>query len=99
MHSRHGFLLFAALVAGVGGLRAGDETYPHPELLVEPSQLAQPDVARQFIILDARERPAYEQGHVPSARWVDPAAWAKAFGQGKDAEGWSQRIGGLGIGA
>jgi thiosulfate/3-mercaptopyruvate sulfurtransferase len=98
MHSRHGFLLLAALVAVVGGVRAREDAYPRPELLVEPAQLAQPDVAQQFIILDARERPAYEQGHVPNARWVDAAAWAKAFGQGKDAEGWSQRIGGLGIG-
>jgi thiosulfate/3-mercaptopyruvate sulfurtransferase len=55
-------------------------------------------VAQRFVILDARGRHDYEQGHVPNARWVDAAAWAKAFGQGQDAEGWSKRIGGLGIG-
>jgi thiosulfate/3-mercaptopyruvate sulfurtransferase len=98
MRSRHGVLLSVALLAVVGGLRAGGDDYPRPELLVEPSQLAEPGVAQRFVILDARGRPDYEQGHVPNARWVDPAAWAKAFGQGQDAEGWSRRIGGLGIG-
>jgi thiosulfate/3-mercaptopyruvate sulfurtransferase len=98
MHNKLGFLVFVASLAVAGGLRAGDDAYPRPGLLVEPSQLARPDVAQRFIILDARERPAYERGHVPNAHWVDAAAWARAFGQGKDAEGWSKRIGGLGVG-
>src|SRR5919201_1974651 len=98
MHGRHGFLLSVVLLAAAAGLRAGEDGYPRPDLLVEPSQLAEPNTAKGFIILDARERPDYEQGHVPSARWVDHAAWARAFGRGQDAEGWSRRIGGLGIG-
>jgi thiosulfate/3-mercaptopyruvate sulfurtransferase len=98
MRSRHGFLFSLTLLAAVGVVRAGEDAYPRPELLVEPSQLAEPGVAQRFAILDARGRPDYEQGHVPNARWVDHAAWAKAFGQGQDAEGWSKRIGGLGVG-
>jgi thiosulfate/3-mercaptopyruvate sulfurtransferase len=97
MHRRNGFLALVASLAVSGVLRA-EEDYPRPELLVEPAQLAKPDVAKRYIILDARERPKYEQGHVPNARWVDHAAWAKAFDHGKDAEGWSKRIGELGIG-
>ncbi|GAG15090.1 unnamed protein product, partial [marine sediment metagenome] len=32
-------------------------------------------------------------------RWVDHDAWKTALAGGTDAEGWSQRIGGMGIGA
>jgi 3-mercaptopyruvate sulfurtransferase SseA len=87
MRSMLGFLLPVALLPVAGVLRAGEDAYPRPELLVEPSQLAEPGVAQRFVIVDARGRHDYEQGHVPNARWVDPAAWAKAFGQGRDAEG------------
>ena len=58
-----------------------------------------PRLAKQFIILDARARKAFDESRVAWARWVDAAAWAKAFGSGKDAEAWSRRIGDLGIDA
>ncbi len=73
------------------------DSYPHPTLLIEPVELAKPDVAKQFVILDAREQAKYEQGHVPNAIWVDHAGWSKAFGDGDDAKGWSQRIAAMGI--
>jgi thiosulfate/3-mercaptopyruvate sulfurtransferase len=76
---------------------AGEKTYPRPDLLVEPADLAR--AAGSFVILDARDRRGYDGGHVASARWVDHAAWARAFDEGKDAEGWGKRIGSLGIGA
>jgi thiosulfate/3-mercaptopyruvate sulfurtransferase len=79
-------------------VRAGDDPYPRPDLLIEPAELANPDVAKQFVVLDARERAKYAAGHVPAARWVDHAGWAKAFGHGGDAAGWGKRIGGLGVG-
>jgi len=71
--------------------------YPRPELLREPTDLAQPEVGKQLVILDARARPAFDENRVPAARWVDAAAWAKAFGSGQDAEAWSRNIGDLGI--
>ena len=74
------------------------DQYPQPNLLVEPAELAQPDLAMHFVVLDARDRTKYEQGHIPNARWVDHATWSKAFGDGKDAKGWSQRIAELGVG-
>jgi len=98
MKIRHGFMFLFPLVAVVGVLGAEEDAYRRPELLIEPAQLAKPAVAKQYVILDARERPKYEQGHVPNARWVDHEAWSKAFGKGQDAEAWSRRIGGLGIG-
>ncbi len=71
--------------------------YPRSELLIEPAELAEPDVAKEYIILDARARPLYAQGHIPDARWVDHAAWARSFDHGADVAGWGRRIGGLGI--
>ena len=49
--------------------RAEDEPYGYPraELLVEPSVLARPETARQFIVLDARSRAAFEEEHIPGA--------------------------------
>ena len=44
-------------------------------------------------------RKQYAEGRVPGAVWVDAAAWAKAFKDGKDAAGWGARIGNLGINA
>ena len=91
--------LFALLVCIAITRRAGADTYPRQDLLVEPGQLAQLDIAKPFIILDARARAAYQQEHIPAARWVDHDTWAKAFGDGQDADGWSKRIGEIGIGA
>jgi thiosulfate/3-mercaptopyruvate sulfurtransferase len=91
-------ILFAAFAVLPSLALAADTTgYPRPELLLEPAALAKPDVARQFVVLDARNRKAFDAGRVPGARWVDATAWAKAFASGKDAEGWSRRIGALGI--
>jgi thiosulfate/3-mercaptopyruvate sulfurtransferase len=73
------------------------DNYPQPNLLVEPAKLAKPEMAEQFVILDARDRAKYDQGHIPNAQWVDHATWAKAFQDGQDAEGWSKRIADLGI--
>jgi thiosulfate/3-mercaptopyruvate sulfurtransferase len=89
---------FAAFAVLASVALAADTTgYPRPELLLEPADLAKPKVAGQFVVLDARNRKAFDEGRLPGARWVDAAAWAKAFASGKDAEGWSRRIGGLGI--
>ena len=60
----------------------------------------------EVTVLDVRYRMGgppgpdeYAAGHVPGARWVDHAEWAKEFGDGRDAEGWGKRIGRLGIGS
>ena len=79
-------------------MAADAHDYPRPELLLEPAELAKPEIAGQFIVLDARGRKAFDENRLPGARWVDAAAWAKAFGAGGNAEAWSSRIGGLGVG-
>ena len=86
-------LLFAASSIGA------EDAYPKPTLLVEPAALAKPETAKTFVVLDARDRKKYDAGHVPAARWVDAAAWSKAFGDGTDADDWAKRIGALGLAA
>jgi len=92
-------VLLAALSLGWSSIAAASAgaDYPRAELLLEPAALARPEAARRFVVLDARDRKSFEAERIPGARWVDAAAWAKAFGSGQDAKGWSMRIGGLGI--
>lgn len=87
----------AFFLLGSSAFAAAEAEYPRPELLQEPADLAKPEIGRQFIILDARPRKAFDEKRVPGARWVDALAWAKAFGSGNDGEAWSRRIGDLGI--
>lgn len=91
-------LILTTLFATIGIVRSGDDKYPRPELLIEPAQLSKADLAEGFVILDAREKAKYDEGHVPSARWVDHAAWAKSFGYGGEADSWGKRIRELGVG-
>lgn len=86
------------LLFGGTCLASAGQRYPRAELLMEPAALAKPRTGGQFVVLDARPRKKYDDGRIPSAVWVDAADWAKAFGDGKDAAGWSTRIGSLGIG-
>jgi thiosulfate/3-mercaptopyruvate sulfurtransferase len=99
MDWKHTLLSLVLLLTVSGATHAEEAAYPRGELLIEPTQLAQPDVAKHYVILDARAAAKYKKSHVPNAYWVDHEQWAKAFGTGKDADGWSKRIGGLGIGA
>jgi thiosulfate/3-mercaptopyruvate sulfurtransferase len=77
---------------------AGDNiVYARPELLLEPTDLAKPQPAPRWVILDARPREEYNSAHIPGALHVDHDAWKKAFAEGRDADSWSERIGRLGI--
>jgi thiosulfate/3-mercaptopyruvate sulfurtransferase len=79
-------------------LRAGDnakQTYPRPDLLIDAAALAAK--VKDFRILDVRSRTKYDQGHIPGAVWVSPAAWAKAFAAGQDVKEWAAKIGKLGV--
>lgn len=87
--------LMAVALAAVTG--RADDAYPKAELLAEPALIAKAEDNAGFIVLDAREQSKFENAHIPLARWVDHASWAKAFDNGKDAEGWGRRIGELGI--
>jgi thiosulfate/3-mercaptopyruvate sulfurtransferase len=86
-------LALAILAPGEGG-KPG---YARPELLLEPAELARPETARKYVILDARGAASYENGHVPGAVHIDAGQWAKAFAKGQDRSDWAARIGALGI--
>lgn len=83
----------------LGGLYP-EVKYPRSELLLEPfklkTYLEQTDPMLD-VIVDCRSRKDFDAGHVPFARWVDAADWAKAFGDGRDAEAWTKRIRALGV--
>jgi thiosulfate/3-mercaptopyruvate sulfurtransferase len=88
-------LMCAGLLLTCGGGDASKQAYPGGKLLVEADALgAKP---KDFRILDVRPRAAFDRGHVPGAVWVDPAAWAKEFAAGQEADAWAGRIGKLGI--
>ncbi|WP_149111407.1 sulfurtransferase [Limnoglobus roseus] len=90
-------LVGGAVLLLAAAAQAGDD-YPHAELLVEPAVLASAMGAEKYVVLDGREKVKYTAVHVPAARWMNHAAWAKAFGDGDDAAGWSKRIAALGVG-
>jgi thiosulfate/3-mercaptopyruvate sulfurtransferase len=92
-------VLAVVAVAGVSSFLHAEDNYPRAALLVEPCQLSKPDVARQFVILDARKAEEYEKEHLSNALRVDHDQWKSAWRDGQDAAGWSKRIGDLGIGA
>jgi len=91
-------LIFSFLTLCGYLVTAAEADYPRRELLIEPAALARPEAAGRFVLLDARDRKSFDRERIPGARWVDAAAWAKAFDNGKDAQGWSARIGSLGVG-
>jgi thiosulfate/3-mercaptopyruvate sulfurtransferase len=95
----HLAFVVALVTWSVTSVVRADADYARPELLLEPAELVTRDVAREFVILDVRGQEAYDEGHVPGAHRIDHDAWKKAWSDGKDAVGWSKRIGQLGIGA
>jgi thiosulfate/3-mercaptopyruvate sulfurtransferase len=86
-------LLLAVLLAPAA------DTYPRPDLLIEAADLKKPEAARKFVVLDARGKGAYKEGHVPGAVWLDAITWERGFKDGQDEKAWAERIGGLGISA
>jgi len=91
-------LMIVPLLTTASSRAADEDRHPRTDLLIEPTQLAKPEVTKQYVILDARDGAKYKKSHVPTAVWVDHGNWAKAFDHGEDAEGWGKRIGELGIG-
>jgi thiosulfate/3-mercaptopyruvate sulfurtransferase len=88
--------IFLACVCGAHG-DPPLETYPRADLLIEATELAKPEVMASHRLLDVRPKEKYEAGHIPGAVSIDPAAWGKAFGDGKDVDGWSKRLGAAGV--
>lgn len=100
MHSFQ-FTMVAAILALPQIAAAVDQSeYANPELLIEPTAL-QAIIAggdKDLVVLHAAADRLYERAHVPGAVEIDVPAWKAAFGEGDDSEGWSKRIGRVGIG-
>jgi thiosulfate/3-mercaptopyruvate sulfurtransferase len=90
-------VVLAVLLPGAAGEGNKPAAYPQPKLLLEVADLARPETARSFLVLDARPKPKYRAGHVPGAVWVDHATWSRAFAAGPDKDAWAKRLGELGI--
>jgi thiosulfate/3-mercaptopyruvate sulfurtransferase len=91
------FHLLCLMPALLTGSADKAPSYPHPDLLLEASELQRPTSAQRFHVLDARPKAKYEAGHVPGAIWVDQNLWSRAFYTGQEPTAWSARIGALGI--
>jgi thiosulfate/3-mercaptopyruvate sulfurtransferase len=81
------------LTLGQGNAKA----YPRPELLMEASELAKPEVAKKFRILDTRSAREFAAGHIPSSSLVEVSVWSKKFAEGPDLKYWEKTLGSLGL--
>jgi thiosulfate/3-mercaptopyruvate sulfurtransferase len=86
------------ILANVGAEEPRSREYPKSGLLIEAAELAKPQVAKRFRILDARPPEKYKAGHVPLASRVDVPRWHKNFSAGPDKKVWQDRLKNLGIG-
>jgi thiosulfate/3-mercaptopyruvate sulfurtransferase len=77
------------LVPAQGNAKA----YPRPELLIEASELAKPEVAKKFRILDTRPLNEFKQERIPSSMNVNVSVWSKRFAAGPDAKEWEKLLG------
>lgn len=70
----------------------------YPEgVLVEAEELAKPEFAKRFIILDVCPHSQYETRHIQGAIWVSYNTWKGAFTNNRNLQEWEERIGALGI--
>ncbi|MEM6798038.1 MAG: rhodanese-like domain-containing protein [Planctomycetota bacterium] len=96
------FFLLLLLLVSAPALGAEANDYAKPDMVINGSGLSNLlHSDAPLVVLDVRPRAAYDEWHVPSARWIDIRVWKAAFGKpgayGADAEAWSERIGQLGI--
>jgi thiosulfate/3-mercaptopyruvate sulfurtransferase len=82
---------------GAADAKAAPEKYPNPQLLLEPAELAKPESAKKYRILDTRSLEKYKAGHIPLASTIETARWNSDFADGPDQETWEKRLKGLGI--
>lgn len=72
------------------------EEYRRPELLVEPSELVawldDPHPSVPTTLIDVRPAADWEAATLPGAEWIDIGDWKRAFGEGTDRAGWTERI-------
>jgi thiosulfate/3-mercaptopyruvate sulfurtransferase len=75
------------------------KSYPRAELLIEAAELARPEVAKKFRILDTRPLKEFADKSIPFSSSIDVAVWSKKFAAGPDVQFWQAELGTLGIDA
>jgi thiosulfate/3-mercaptopyruvate sulfurtransferase len=77
----------------------GGETkkYPRPDLLIEPGELATPQAAQKFRVLDARSAKEFTKARISNASNVKISAWSKQFASGQDPKTWEAELGTRGL--
>jgi thiosulfate/3-mercaptopyruvate sulfurtransferase len=73
------------------------KSYARPDLLIEAAELAKPENAKKFRILDTRAAREWDKAHIPFSIAVDVAQWNKQFTKEQDTQAWEMALGGLGI--
>jgi thiosulfate/3-mercaptopyruvate sulfurtransferase len=90
-------LLTCLILLPAGGGEKEAKTYPRADLLVEATQLDKALTPGKFVILDARPREAYREGHIPFAVWLNVKDWEKGFAASQDPKLWGGRLASVGI--
>ena len=73
------------------------KTYARPELLIEASELAKPETAKKFRILDTRTLKEFTEQRVPRSSKVDIAQWSQKFAKDAPIKFWEDELGGYAI--
>ncbi len=74
----------------------GAQQYP-AHILIDAAELARPEIAMHFRVLDTRSKEQYLAGHIPCALWVNHDSWTKLFAAETPRQDWVMMIGDLGI--
>jgi thiosulfate/3-mercaptopyruvate sulfurtransferase len=92
--------MFVNLLISLAMLTLGQpaaQGYPRPELLIEASELAKPEVATRYRILDTRPAKDWDKAHIPLSVRVDVADWSKKFTKEQDPTTWEKELGSRGM--
>jgi len=87
----------ATLLCSLALLALGQpsKTYARPDLLIEAAELAKPENAKKFRILDTRAIQEWDKARIPGSIPVDVAQWSKKFTREQDAPTWEKLLGSL----
>jgi thiosulfate/3-mercaptopyruvate sulfurtransferase len=73
------------------------KAYARPELLIEPADLAKPETAKKFRILDTRSADEFKMGRVPYSSRIDILEWSKRFAANEAVKYWEGVLDRVGV--
>jgi thiosulfate/3-mercaptopyruvate sulfurtransferase len=72
-------------------------SYARPEMLIEAAELAKPEIAKKYRILDTRSYQDWEKARIPGSIPVAVAQWSKWFTKEQDVQTWEKLLSALRI--